>query len=86
MATIPTPVQNLLDVRVRYNYSSGEILQEFRVSQTVVSQLTDVEFEALLDSMDAGVLTYNTDPGQIQRVVEYNFSAAAVVNTVIRAS
>lgn len=86
MSTIPTPVQNLLDVRVRYNYSSGEILQEFRVSQTVVSQLTDVEFEALLDSMDAGVLTYNTDPGQIQRVVEYNFSATAVVNTVIRAS
>lgn len=86
MSTIPTPVQNLLDVRVRYNYSSGEILQEFRVSQTVVSQLTDVEFEALLDSMDAGVLTYNTDPGQIQRIVEYNFSATAVVNTVIKVS
>lgn len=86
MATIPTPVQNLLDVRVRYNYSSGEILQEFRISQTVVSQLTDVEFEALLDSMDAGVLTYNTDPGQIQRIVEYNFSATAVVNTVIKVS
>lgn len=86
MSTIPTPVPNLLDVRVRYNYSSGEILQEFRISQTVVSQLTDVEFEALLDSMDAGVLTYNTDPGQIQRIVEYNFSATAVVNTVIKVS
>lgn len=86
MATIPTPTTNLLDVRVRYNYSSGEILQEFRVSQAVVSQLTDVEFEALLDSMDAGVLTYNTAPGQIQRIVEYNFSGTAVTNTVIRVS
>lgn len=86
MSTLPTPSLSVTDVRVRYNFSSGEILQEFRLTESVVAQLNDTELETLFDAMDAGVLAHITDPGQIQRVVEYSFSGSANTNTVIRVS
>ena len=86
MATLPTPSWDAIEARVRYTISTGEVFHEYRINQSVLNQLTDTELEALLDAMDVGVLTYYTDPGQIQRWVDYSYSGGATVNSVIRAS
>lgn len=86
MSTLPTPSTSLGSVHVSYTINSGEIFQEFDFNQDVATRLTDSELDALLTTMDAGVLAHATDPGQIRRHVSYNFTGNATVSTTIRAS
>lgn len=86
MATVPTPTWSVINAHVSYVINTGEIFQEFDLNQAVVAQLTDTEFNALLTSLDAGVLAHATDPGQITRHVTYAFSGDTGISTVIRAS